>query len=367
MLGFGESEGTPPILDGREVETIHSDLTAAVDVTKARRLPERRKLAFMGDTKGGPFEVSESTALQILSLPNPHGRPNSDVLLPWINGRDITGRSRACWIVDFPESLSLNEASRYEAPFAFIEEHVRPARDRSRSTIDSWWLHERTRGEMRAALEPLSSFVATPRVTKHRLFVLVPQIILPDSQVIAFSTDSLFDLGLLQSRVHEVWARAKGTQVRERESGFRYTPTTCFETFALPSQIEQHREDIATAARELVNLRDNWLNPSEWVHQEVLAFPGSADGRWSRYLQEPDERGIGTVHYPRIVPRDEDAASKLATRTLTNLYNERPTWLNQAHRKLDEAVFASYGWSVDLSDDQILKRLLALNLKLANE
>jgi len=79
------------------------------------------------------------------------------------------------------------------------------------------------------------------------------------------------------------------------------------------------------------------------------------------------------LHYPRLVPRDEDCAAKLKKRTLTNLYNEQPAWLDLAHRKLDQAVAAAYGWPVqqaqggptDLTDEQILERLLALNLERA--
>jgi len=55
----------------------------------------------------------------------------------------------------------------------------------------------------------------------------------------------------------------------------------------------------------------------------------------------------------------------LNQRTLTNLYNRRPDWLDQAHRRLDAAVFDAYGWPHDLSDDEILARLLALNLERA--
>jgi hypothetical protein len=94
----------------------------------------------------------------------------------------------------------------------------------------------------------------------------------------------------------------------------------------------------------------------------VLEFPGSADGPWARYVHDPDGRGIGTVRYPRVVANDPECAKLLAGRTLTNLYNQRPTWLDLAHRKLDEAVFAAYGWEPHLSDDDILARLLALNL-----
>lgn len=112
-------------------------------------------------------------------------------------------------------------------------------------------------------------------------------------------------------------------------------------------------------------LRKAWLNPPEWVKEEVLEFPGSVEGPWKRFVHEPDARGIGTVRWPRVVARDAEAATKLAKRTLTNLYNERPAWLDLAHKKLDEAVFAAYGWPSDLTDEQILEKLLALNLERA--
>ena len=60
--------------------------------------------------------------------------------------------------------------------------------------------------------------------------------------------------------------------------------------------------------------------------------------------------------------------SKVCTqRTLTNLYNARPAWLDLAHRALDAAVLAAYGWPKDLTDDEILARLLALNLERAEK
>ena len=73
-------------------------------------------------------------------------------------------------------------------------------------------------------------------------------------------------------------------------------------------------------------------------------------------------RGVGTVRYPRLVPKDAASAAELKNRTLTNLYNDRPAWLAAAHKRLDEAVFAAYGWPPDLTDDDLLARLLALNL-----
>jgi hypothetical protein len=120
-------------------------------------------------------------------------------------------------------------------------------------------------------------------------------------------------------------------------------------------------------AKELDTLRNNWLNPPEWTRQEVLEFPGSVNGPWARYIREADARGIGAVRYPRLVSKDDECAAKLKKRTLTNLYNERPTWLALAHEKLDAAVAAAYGWPADLGDEEILARLLALNQEKAGE
>jgi len=94
-------------------------------------------------------------------------------------------------------------------------------------------------------------------------------------------------------------------------------------------------------------------------------FPGSTDGPWKRFVADADARGIGTVKYPRLVPKDAKSAGELKKRTLTNLYNAKPTWLTNAHAELDAAVFAAYGWPVGLSDDELLAKLLELNLSRA--
>ena len=127
---------------------------------------------------------------------------------------------------------------------------------------------------------------------------------------------------------------------------------------------------MAAAAKELNELRERWLNPPEWTVEKVLEFPGTVGGPWSRYIVPSTlnpQPSTGLVRYPRLEPRDAECAPKLKKRTLTNLYNERPAWLDLAHKKLDAAVAAAYGWPADLSDDQILERLLALNLERAAE
>jgi hypothetical protein len=145
-----------------------------------------------------------------------------------------------------------------------------------------------------------------------------------------------------------------------------YNPTTCFETFPFPEPTDDQRAAIADAARELDRLRTNWLNPPEWTRTETLTFPGSVDGPWARFVHDA-KGGIGTVRYPRIVAKDDECAKELKKRTLTNLYNQRPAWLDHAHKKLDAAVFAAYGWPDALSDDDLLAKLLELNLARAQE
>ena len=199
-----------------------------------------------------------------------------------------------------------------------------------------------------AALDGLSRYIATPTVAKHRLFAWLDARICPDHQLIVIARDDDTTFGILHSRFHEIWSLRLGTSLEDRP---RYTPTSTFATFPFPTGLgpdvpaTEYASDprataIATKARRLVELRDRWLNPPEWVEWVDEPVPG--------YPQRP-------------VPRDQQAANALKKRTLTNLYNTRPQWLADAHEALDEAVAAAYGWPADISDDDVLRELLALN------
>ena len=107
--------------------------------------------------------------------------------------------------------------------------------------------------------------------------------------------------------------REPGNAGTRSESGLRYTPTSCFETFPLSATSPKQEAAISAAARELDELRNRWLNPPEWTKTEVLEFPGSVDGPWARYVHDPDARGIGTVRWPRTVPKDRDCAESLSS------------------------------------------------------
>ncbi len=158
--------------------------------------------------------------------------------------------------------------------------------------------------------------------------------VLADHAVVVFAREDDYFFGVLHSKIHEIWSLKQGTSLEDRP---RYTPSSSFETFPFPWPPGAEPTDdprvqaIARAAKELVEQRDRCLNPQ-----------------------------TSEVSKTSVV-------SRTSKRTLTNLYNARPTWLELAHKKLDEAVFAAYGWPSDLSDEEILERLLALNLERAGE
>lgn len=360
MVGFDSGTENQKVLDGQIVSDITPALTAGANIASASRLTEREGQSFIGVQKSGPFDITREQALTMLTDPALAGHVNSDVLRIYWTAIDVVRRPLDMWIIYFSTEIEA-QAAMFVMPFEYLRQHVPSDRTAKHFQGYPFWRTWRPRGEMYTALQNLRRFIITPHVSKHRVFAWAEGCICPSNLLIAIAADDDCTFGVLHSRIHEVWSRALGTQLREEESGFRYTPTTCFETFPMPQLTEQQRAAIAAAAKELDDLRRSWLNPPEWTKTETLEFAGSVDGPWRRYVREPNERGIGTVRYPRVVAKDAESAGKLAKRTLTNLYNEMPTWLRNAHHKLDEAVFAAYGWLPDLSNDDLLARLLALN------
>jgi len=359
LVCFGEKNDSQKYLNNQPVTQIYADLTApnilhqTLDLTKAKQLVENSGVSFIGTQKNGAFDISGDLAREWLkSSLNPHGKPNHDVLRPWANGRDITSRYSDTWIIDFGTNMSEEEACLYEKPFEYVLKNVKPSRENLRRDGHRkyWWRYGETRSGMRSVINLLSRFVITPRVSKHRLFVWMNSAILADSATVAIARDDDVTFGILHSHFHELWSLRLGTSLEDRP---RYTPTTTFETFPFPEGLSPnvpasefsnnlHAQAIEHAAKRLNELRENWLNPPDLVRRVPEIVAGYPD---------------------RILPINEDAAKELKKRTLTHLYNESPHWLIKAHQVLDNAVATAYGWENNLSDDEILERLLALNLQ----
>ena len=302
--------------------------------------------------------------------------------------------------------MTEGDAALFEMPFAHVLQSVKPERMKVRRerTVRLWWLHEEARVSMRNGLARLPRFLVTPCVSKHRFFVFLDANMLPDTRlnVIARADDTTF--GILSSRLHEVWSLAQAS-MHGVGNDPTYNAKSCFETFPFPAgltpadtahqrvetlpdgsaipaeiyiqnshlaQVEHGQAAIksvsnatpsgtvreaataiAQAAKRLNELREHWLNPPEWTHR----------------VPEVTPLGLDKTPYPdRIEPKpgiSEADRKALQKRTLTNLYNARPAWLTLAHQQLDGAVAAAYGWAdyrADMPDDEILQRLLALNL-----
>lgn len=364
MVCFDREKDQQARLNGKNVKDIYADLTASslgADLTLAAALAENNGVAMQGPTKGGKFDIDGETARDWLRQPlNPNGRPNSDVLKPWANGDAITARYNDKWIVDF--GLMPSEiASLYEQPFDYAEREVRPKKQESTRARrrELWWQYNEPAPGLRAGIAHLDRFLVTPEVSKFRLFKWMERTWAPDKNLVVILRDDDVAFGVLHSRFHELWALRMGTSLEDRP---RYTSSSTFRTFPFPEgltpnipaadyALDPRAQKIAAAAARLNELRENWLNPANLVIRTPEVVPGYPD---------------------RLLPKDEAAAKTLKTRTLTNLYNQRPTWLENTHKALDEAVADAYGWGDDwraglLTEDEILARLFALNQERAGK
>lgn len=366
MVSFDTLPAIGALLDGQSVATIFADLEGmrgGVDLTNATRLDSNRDIAFQGPVKVGPFDIEGAVAREWLKQPkNPNGLPNSEVVFPLLNGSDVTRRSTDRWIVNFGER-SANDAALFESPFEYVKSVVKPIRDENRDLgrRENWWKLGRSGRDLIDASVGLRRAIFTPRVAKHRLFVWAASTVVPDSRVVVITRDDDTTFGILHSRFHEVWSLALGGWHGVGNDP-QYTPSMGFETFPFPEGLtpnipaadyaaDPRAQAIAVAAKRLNELRENWLNPSDLIRLEPEVVPGYPD---------------------RVLPMDEAAAMELAKRTLTNLYNARPAWLDHSHRELDEAVADAYGWGDDwraglLSDDEVLARLFRLNQERAGK
>jgi type II restriction/modification system DNA methylase subunit YeeA len=269
---------------------------------------------------------------------------------------DIVRRPSDNWIVDFGVAMNVGEAAHFELPFEYVREHVKDLRDNVRREGHRryWWRHAEPRPGMRKALKPLRRFLVTPRVAKHRIFVALNKLVVPDTRLVVIARDDETTFGVLLSKFHEAWS-LKTCSWHGVGNDPTYNAVSCFETFPFPEGLtpdvpalsyanDPRATVIAKATNRLDELRNAWLNPPDLVDIVPETVPGYPD---------------------RILPKNAEAAAFLKKRTLTNLYNERPQWLADAHRDLDAAVANAYGWPTDISEEDALAKLLELNLSRA--
>ena len=343
MIGFDDGSESACTLDGEVVNDIHPDLTGMDYISAALRLKENRNISFMGLSPTGNFSIDDNLAQKMLAA----DKDNAKVLKRFISGTDITTRDRAKWIIDFTD-FELPQAEKYEMPLRHLLQHVKTYRDnhRNKRLQEYWWQFEATRSGMLNALESVTRQLMTSLTAKHRFFVWYPSEARAANTVVALARDDDYMFGMLHSNIHVVWALRKGATLEDRP---RYNNSTTFETFPFPwspgAEDESHpaHAAISAAAKQLHEERHAWLNP-------------------------PDKSEKALKHH-----------------TLTNLYNALNVFrgrdsiktkpaaadfaprLDQLHRELDHAVCAAYSWDYAILEDEeeILRRLLALNLERA--
>ncbi|NEU12804.1 class I SAM-dependent DNA methyltransferase [Methylobacterium sp. BTF04] len=330
-----------PVVDLDErYGTINSDLTVGADVTLALPLRSNEAICSPGvKLHGAGFIVSPEIARK-LGLGR---RPGLDRhIRQYRNGRDLTSRPRDVMVIDL-FGLSIEEVrSRFPEVYQHVLVTVKPDREKqfarsptkdAEAYLRMWWLFGKPRQELRPALENLARYVVTVETTKHRVFQFLDATILPDNMLVAVGTDNAFHLGVLSSRFHVVWTLAQGGTLEDRP---RYSKSRCFDPFpfpdATPTQVDRIRQ--AAEALDAHRKERQSLFPTVSLTDAYNVLAKLRKGATPSTLDGVDQGIL-------------DKALVLILREL--------------HDELDAAVAASYGWPLDMTGDQLLGRLVALN------
>src|ERR1035437_9316935 len=235
--------------------------------------------------------------------------------------------------------------TRFPAVYQHVVDHVKPAREaRQGGTKDSqayaskWWLFGKPRSSFRPALRGLRRYIATTETAKHRFFIFLDASVLPDNMLVNIASSDAYVLGVLSSRIHVAWALAAGGRL-----GFgndpRYNKTRCFEPFPFPDTSEPQRVCIRSLGEQL----DAHRKRCQEAHPN-LTLTEMYNSLVELRAGQPLSAASQTVHDHGLV-----------------------SVLRDIHDDLDRAVAEAYGWSPELSSEDILFRLVELNAARAAE
>jgi hypothetical protein len=335
------ADGVPAVTFGATHGRINSDLTIGADVKAAKPLRANERLASPGlKLHGSGFIVTPAVA-QSLGRDKVPGLDKH--IRPYLNGKDLTARSRGAFVIDLYGLGEDEVRQRFPAVWQHLHTHVLPERaaiaDRTADSAQyarEWWLHGKPRPELRRALTGLPSYVATVETAKHRVFFFLPAAVAPDNRLICFATADAFHLGVLQSSIHVRWTLATGGTLEDRPI---YTKSACFDPFPFPDATIAQRAEIAAIAEELDAHRKARL-----AAHPHLTLTGLYNVLAAIRAGKPLTPAEKDVH---------DAGQVSILRAL--------------HDRLDTAVAAAYGWPADLSDGAVVARVVALNAERVKE
>jgi hypothetical protein len=338
---FGEVDVT--LTERRGV--IHADLSVGANVTKAVALRSNGGMTSRGVMLfGAGFIVTteEASALGLGTVPG-----LNSVIREYRNGRDLTDAPRGVKVID-AYGLSADQLrSQYPSVYQWLLERVKPERDTNRDVQirQNWWVHGRTRGEIRLALAGLPRFIATVETAKHRVFQFLDASILPDNKLIAIALDDATQLGVLSSRLHGAWALAAGSWLGVGNDPV-YVKSRCFETFPFPDE-------------------DTGLTSA--LRQTIAALAEQIDQHRKRVLApEAGHKGLTLTGMYNVLAALREGRALSAKEKLQHTQGLVGV-LRELHDELDAAVLCAYGLPPGADTDAILTHLVALNTQRAAE
>lgn len=319
-----------------KIGKVNSDLTIGANVASAIGLKANQSISSFGMMLAGSGFIVSPEKAEELGLGRIPGLEQR--IRPYRNGKDLTAIPRGVMLIDM---FSLSESSvrtQFPEVYQHLVLNVKPERDlnRDKAMRENWWLFGRNRQDLRAALSGLSKYISTPETAKHRFFVAQDISVLPDHRLVNFALEDPYFLGILSSQIHVIWALAAGGRLEDRPV---YNSTLCFQTFPFPEATEGQKEKIRNLGAHLDTHRKN------------------------RQAQFPSL----TLTDMYNVMEKLKSGEKLTTKDQTVHEQGLVSLLLQLHTDLDAAVADAYDWPSNLSEDEILQRLVDLNKERAAE
>lgn len=260
--GDGRAEGTDVEL-AEQSGKIYPDLKIGIDVAGASPLEANEDLSCRGVVLHGKGFIVSPAQAEALGLGRISGLENH--IRPYINGRDLTGRSRNVMVIDL-YGLSVQEvSSNYPEVYQWIYDHVKPERDHNKrpGRRDAWWVFGEPISTFRPALSGLPRFISTVETAKHRIFVFLDGSILPDNKLVNFALNDAFQFGVLSSKINTTWVAANSSHLGFGNNPV-YVKTRCFDPFPFPECTEAQKTAIRNIAERLDGhrKRQQELHPS---------------------------------------------------------------------------------------------------------
>ncbi len=312
--------------------TINADLTVGADAGAAVALRANGEVCSPGmKLHGAGFIVTPAQA-RALGLGSVAGLERH--IRPYLNGRDLTQRSRGVMVIDLDGLSEVELRQRFPAVYQHVLVHVKPERDQNNEAYRrlNWWLFGRNNSLLRAAIRGLPRYIATVETAKHRVFCFLPAQVIPDNMLVCIASDSAFHLGVLSSRIHVAYALAAGGRLGVGNDP-RYNKTRCFDPFPFPVATPAQRAAIADLAEELDALRRTCLDTHP--HLTMTGLYNVLEALRAARPLTPAERDVHDAGHVSL--------------------------LRDLHDRLDREVAASYGWQPNLPAAQIVERIVALN------